>query len=109
MIHRGLLKQCQTAKSALLFRSRLTISLSSRRPSFLHTVPQSFNALQPRLCRRYLSTEPNGEGSDKDSLPPAQENGEKETPAEAEDPLRKKLEAKEKEIIDLKVWINFYP
>jgi molecular chaperone GrpE len=105
MIHKGLLRQCQTAKSALLFRSRLTISLASRRPSFLQTVPQPFNDLPPRLCRRHLSTEPNGEGSNKDSPPPAKENGEKETPAEAEDPLREKLEAKEKEIIDLKVWI----
>ena len=107
MIHRGLLRQCQTANSSLLFRTRLTTSLPSRRAPFLQTLPQSLNALPSRLCRRYASTEPNGAKPDKDAAAPAQENGRKETPADAKEALREELETKKKEIIDLKVWIHF--
>lgn len=107
MFRRSLLKQCQTAHSAFLIRARLAPSSPSRGPSFLQTFPQSLSSLPPRLCRRYASTEPSKEDPDKGASALAQEDGGKETPADAEESLRQELETKKKEIIDLKVWIHF--
>lgn len=58
-------------------------------------VPAAIRPFAPRPMSRFYSTENNGEQKQA-----SQEGGEN---AEAEDPVRKELEDKEKEIVELKV------
>ncbi|KAK2777720.1 Mitochondrial matrix cochaperone [Onygenales sp. PD_12] len=101
MISRALLRQRQAAKAVCSIRSMST-ALPARRPSYLQPFSQNIKPFPPRLCQRY-SSEAEGAKSEKETAPPAGENGKENGEAkEAEDAVQKELEAKKKEVIDLK-------
>ena len=109
MIPRAALRQSQAAKSAFSFRSISSLPSSSlrsasaaaprSRSSCLQPLTQSIKPFPPRLTQRYLSTETeaNGDKSKKEG------NGAPETAEKGEDAAQKELEAKKKEVVDLKV------
>ncbi|PGH03891.1 hypothetical protein AJ79_07249 [Helicocarpus griseus UAMH5409] len=102
MFSRTILRQRQAAKSVLSIRSISSSALPARRPSYLQPLSQSIKPFPPRLCQRYSSTQSEGAESKKESAAPAEENGKEKKPEETEDPVQKELEAKKKEVVDLK-------
>lgn len=97
MFQRTILRQAQAARSVLAASSSTSSApLALRRTTRLQSrVPAAIRPFAPRPIARFYSTENNAEQKEA-----AQEGGEN---AEAEDPVRKEFELKEKEIIELKV------
>ncbi|KAK2758291.1 Mitochondrial matrix cochaperone [Arachnomyces sp. PD_36] len=100
-------RQTQAAGSAFSFRSISSSSSSLRsastfatrsRTSGLQPLTQTIKPFPPRLTQRYLSTEKEGNGNgDKKG-----ENGAAEASGNGDDAVQKELEAKKKEIVELK-------
>ena len=91
MIQRTLLRQSRALSSSI--RSAPRVSLA--RPQFRPT-PISFAQASRSTASRWYSSEPEAKTAD------AAAEG-KNGAAEAEDPVKKELEAKNKEIVELKV------
>ncbi|CAL5868209.1 uncharacterized protein PFLUO_LOCUS2433 [Penicillium psychrofluorescens] len=90
MFQRTLLRQAQAARSVLTSTSAAPMAL--RRTSRLQPrLPQSVRPFAPQLMSRFYSTE------QKEASSEAAEASE-----QAEDPVRKELEEKKKEVVDLK-------
>lgn len=98
MFQRTIFRQAQAARSALAAStSTSTAPLAFRRTSQLQTrLPAAYRPFA-RPASRLYSTENNGEKKE------APQEAEAEAAENAEDPVRKELEEKNKEIIDLKV------
>ena len=100
MFRRAIIRQSCTLTSSTLSRSFSTKSTSLRlefsRPS---VKPSTFRPVPPRLFRRWQSTETE-KNLEASPVPPEEL---KTDEAKEEDPLKKELEAKSREIIDLKV------
>lgn len=101
MISRNMIRQCQTAKSALSIRSISNRAFPATRPAYLQPLSQSIKPFPPRLLRRYSSTESEGADPKKESA--SEKNGNEKKPEDAEELVKKELEAAKKEIVDLKV------
>ena len=94
-------RQTQAAGSALSFRSSTSSSLRSastfasrsRTSGALKPLSQSIKPFPPRLAQRYYSSEKEANGG----------NGAAETAENGKDATQKELEAKSKEIVELKV------
>ncbi|KAM5439414.1 GrpE, mitochondrial [Microsporum ferrugineum] len=91
MFRRALLRQSRLAGSATPF----SVSPIHRQAAIIQQSQQLTRSLPTRLQSRYASTEANGE------KPKAEEAAEAEKPSEL-DTLKKDLEAREKEVVDLK-------
>lgn len=99
MFQRTLLRQAQAARSVLAASTSTSAPLALRRTTRLQSrMPTTRRPFAPQFMSRFYSTENNGEQKEA-----SKEGGEN---AEAEDPLSKELEEKEKEIIEMKV-LNF--
>lgn len=97
MFKRALLRQSQAAKAAFSAHPMSTVSLAQRA-----TAPIRSHQIKPlpvRSWQRYSSTEAEGEKKEGEAAPAAEEKAQ-EKPEEA---LSKELEAKNKEIVDIKV------
>ncbi|KKK13252.1 putative mitochondrial co-chaperone GrpE [Aspergillus rambellii] len=90
MFQRTFIRQAQASRSLLSARPASTAPLALRRTSQLQ--PQFSRPLARLPAYRFYSTENKTENGEN------KENG----PAEAEDPVRKELEEKKKEVVDLK-------
>jgi hypothetical protein len=110
MFRRALLRQSQAAKGVVSMRSLSSVSPASRltlRSQQQQQHPsQILQSLHPQLSRRYASTE--SEAGKKDEASSDGNGAGKAEPAQngAEDPvgpLQKEVEAKNREIVDLKV------
>ena len=95
MIPRTLLRQTRAVRSSIRTVPRSSLARPQFRQSNLSFAPAS----RPATSRWY-STEPEAKKAEGDA---AAESKTDEKSAEAEDPAKKELEAKNKEIIDLKV------
>ncbi|KAG5289276.1 mitochondrial grpe [Histoplasma ohiense] len=100
MISRNMIRQCQTAKSALSIRSISNRAFPATRPAYLQPLSQSIKPFPPRLLRRYSSTESEGADPKKESA--SEKNGNEKKPEDAEELVKRELEAAKKEIVDLK-------
>jgi hypothetical protein len=101
MIPRTLLRQTRAVSSSIRTVPRTSLIRPQFRPSNLSSPPAS----RPATSRWY-STEQETKKAEGDA---AAELKTEETAAEAEDPTKKELEAKNKEIIDLKVTPPSFP
>jgi hypothetical protein len=91
MIQRTLLRQSRVFSSSLRFTPRTSLA----RPQFLpQTSLASISRTRPLTSSRWYSTEPEARNAEGEAAPAA---------AEAADPVKKELEEKNKEILDLKV------
>ena len=98
MFQRTIFRQAQAARSVLAASPSTSAPLALRRTSQLQTrLPAALRPFAPQPISRFYSTENNGEQKEASK---EGENGEN-----AEDPVRKELEEKKKEVIDLKVWL----
>lgn len=97
MFQRTLLRQVQAARSVLATSSSTSSApLALRRTSQFQTrLPAAVRPFAPQPFARSYSTE--------------NKEAEATETAEAEDPVKKQLEAKEKEVIELKVFTYFLP
>jgi len=93
MIQRTLIRHTRALSSSIRSAPRTAIS----RPQF---IPANRLPARPLASARWYATEPEAK---KDSEPAAAEG---KTEAKTEDPVKKELEVKEREIIDLKVRRN---
>jgi molecular chaperone GrpE len=91
MIPRTLLRKSRAFSSSIRSVPRASLARPQFRPSQLSIAPTS----RPAAARWY-SSEP-------EATKEGETAKEAETPKEAEDPVKKELEAKNKEIVDLKV------
>ena len=99
MFQRAILRQSQAARSALSVRSFSTAPSAIRRPSLFHQ-PQLSQIARPLIRQpayRYYSSE--NKAAEENKKEDAEESA-AQTPEEA---LRKELEDKNKEVVDLKV------
>ncbi len=98
MFQRTIFRQAQAARSVLTASTSTSAApLALRRTTRLQSqLPAAMRPFAPQPARRPYSTENNGEKKEA-----TQEDGSAEKAEE--DPLRKELEQKEKEITDLKV------
>lgn len=104
MFNRAILQQRQAVKAAFSPRTVSTVSFSSRRTSPYQLSSQVTRPFNSSLLRRYASAESQGENNEKDNT---KDNGDNAKPQEQEeDPLKKELEGKNKEVVDLKVRID---
>ncbi|KAF7131257.1 hypothetical protein CNMCM5793_004362 [Aspergillus hiratsukae] len=97
MFQRTFLRQAQAAKSVLSLRATSTTSSAIRRTSQLQPQLQSVRPLVRQPTYRFYSTENQTQNAEKTE---AKDNEAAEESAESS--LRKELEAKQKEIVDLK-------
>ncbi|RHZ46690.1 mitochondrial nucleotide exchange factor MGE1 [Aspergillus thermomutatus] len=97
MFQRTVLRQAQAAKSVLSLRATSTTPSAIRRTSQLQPQLQSIRPLVRQPAYRFYSTENQTQNAQKTE---AKENGAAEE--SGEEGLRKELESKEKEIVDLK-------
>lgn len=103
MFQRTFLRQAQAAKSVLSLRATSTTPSAIRRTSQLQPQLQSVRPLVRQPTYRFYSTENQTQNAEKTE---AKEN---ETAEEStEESLRKELETKQKEIVDLKVLTTSY-
>jgi molecular chaperone GrpE len=96
MIQRTLFRQSRALSSSIRSAPRTALS----QPQFL---PANRLAARPLASARWYATEPEAK---KDGEAAATEGKAEE---QKEDPVKKELEAKEKEIIDLKVFLPILP
>lgn len=98
MFQRTIFRQAQAARSVLTASTSTSAApLALRRTTRLQSqLPRAMRPFAPQLARRSYSTENNGEKKEAAKEGEATENAE-------EDPVRKELEEKKKEITDLKV------
>lgn len=98
MFQRTIFRQAQAARSVLTASTSTSAApLALRRTTRLQSqLPAAMRPFAPQPARRFYSTENNGEK--KEAAP----EGETAENAE-EDPVRKELEEKKKEVTDLKV------
>jgi hypothetical protein len=90
---RTLLRQSRALSSSI----RSTPKAPLARPQF-QAASQNLAAFSRPVVSRWYATEPEAKQAEGEA-------GKTETkPAEAEDPIKKELEAKNKEVLDLKVW-----
>lgn len=105
MFQRAILRQSQAARSALSSRSFSTAPPAIRRPSLFHQ-PQLSQIARPLIRQpayRYYSSE--NKAAEENKKEDAKEG--EESPAQSpEEALRKELEDKNKEVVDLKVKNN---
>jgi molecular chaperone GrpE len=102
MIPRTLLRQTRAVSSSIRAAPRSSLARPQFRQSNLSFAPAS----RPAPSRWY-STEPETKKAEGDATAEPKTEGKS---GEAEDPAKKELEAKNKEIIDLKVMpLPFYP
>lgn len=101
MIQRAGLRQARLLSS--FANTRLSSSLPiSRRPSPLHRIPQSIRPLPPRLAQRWVTTDAEEKTLPAEETVSTSTEAPKSAESKEEDPLKKELEAKNREIIDLK-------
>ena len=96
MIQRTLLRQSRALSSSIRSAPRTALSRSQ-------LIPANRLAARPLASARWYATEPEAK---KDGEAAAAEGKAEE---KAEDPVKKELEAKEKEIIDMKVCLPLLP
>ncbi|KAI9934982.1 hypothetical protein ASPWEDRAFT_117927 [Aspergillus wentii DTO 134E9] len=93
MFQRTLLRQSQAVRSSLSFRYASTAPLAARTSRLQSQLPQSARLVVRQPASRFYSTENKAE----------EKAGEEAAEAEtAEDPVRKELEEKKKEVVDIK-------
>ncbi|KAJ5380549.1 GrpE protein [Penicillium cataractarum] len=97
MFQRTIFRQAQAARSALTASTSTSAApLALRRTTRLQSqLPTAMRPFAPQPARRFYSTENNGEKKEAANEGEAAENAE-------EDPVRKELEEKKKEVTDLK-------
>lgn len=96
MFQRTFLRQAQAARSALSVRSISTAPLRRTSPSQIQPQLRTFSPFARQQAFRSYSSENKSENGET----AANKEGESE---EAQDPVRKELEEKKKEVVDLKV------
>lgn len=100
MLRQALFTNARAVRSAIPAASRTAFALGAQAQQAAR--PAVFASLPVRTARWYSSENGKDGAEKKDGEAAKAEEGKKE---EVEDPLKKKLEAKEKEVVDLKVCI----
>jgi molecular chaperone GrpE len=104
MFQRTILRQRRAVQSALSVRPISSPSLSARQPSPLQQLSRSIRQSPFRPVPRYYSTENDAaKKAENEGAAAPEGNGATEAAESAEDALKKELEAKNKEVIDMKV------
>jgi molecular chaperone GrpE len=103
MFQRTFLRQAQAAKSVLSLRATSTTPSVIRRTSQLQPQLQSVRPFVRQPTYRFYSTENQTQNAEKTEAKENEAAGES-----SEESLRKELEAKQKEIVDLKVFTTVY-
>ena len=100
MIQRALLRQSRSLASSLRTSSNTTLFRSQFRPQTLRLAPSA----SPLASARWYATEPESKDEEKvEGTGAAADQSKQEGASEAENPLAKELESKNKEILDMKV------